>query len=267
MKHDGVRWFHRSLRTRLSIAAMLLLCALVAQASAIRYLQGGPPPQVASLQKPLAALPMHLGSWHAVPSDARLPEHTASSGEAPEQPSEGEGQTRGRSDGEALLRFATERLRRDYRHERSGQRVAVWIAYSPDGADRQHHPEVCLSVAGQQEDPKGRGRLAVGDQPQPIRRYRFVDGQRGQWLFYWYYTLRPEPTAGSGTLRMLYHRIRHRPASVTIEVFAPDTGRANLAEVQEFVARLDAELQKHLPDRAVRGSQPLSITVVRSDNT
>lgn len=224
---------------RVVVALTMLGAAVVAQAAAIRYFEGGEPLPVAGLSRPLGELPMNLEAWHAreIPAD------------------------------DPRLNFATDHLWREYVHRTSGQHVTVWIAYSTAGADRRHHPEICMAVAGQQEDRRARQAFRLPPDPRPIRQYRFRGAKENRWLFYWYYTLRAGREAKPETWRRFYQQIRQRPASLTIEVFAPESFDNSAEQARRFVALLDRALQEQLPSRAVRGSQPLPVAVVPGTQT
>lgn len=152
------------------------------------------------------------------------------------------------------LRYADEHVNRTYIHEASGQSIHLWMAYSMKGADRGHHPEVCMAVAGQPEDTSVRQTLALPGHVEPVQQYRFgVPGQR-QWVFYWHYTL---PTAEPPNLdawQRLRRRLVQRQASITIEVFAPEYKAEDAELARDFVRLIDAALQAHLPVNARRGS-------------
>ena len=119
-----------------------------------------------------------------------------------------------------------------------------------------------MAVAGQPEDPRGREALAVDEHNAPIQRFRYGHPGRYQFVYYWYYTL-PEPSdPGLSEIQRLYQQLRRRPASVTIQVFAPDRAVEDATVSREFVKLVDAALQPLLGPGAKRGSQRMPVMVI-----
>lgn len=194
----------------------------------------GPLP-VLELAKPLSQLPLELGEW--------------------------DGSDRPITDQKTL--YADEHFQRLYVHRRTGQSLLVWMAYSRDGEDRGHHPEVCMAVAGRPEDPSARQTVACPGHAAPLQQFRFgVPGDQ-QWVYYWHYTLVPPQTSQTTDLQRFYQRLHRRPASVTLEVFAPESQPTDGQEAREFALLLDGAMQSHLGPTAVRGSKRLPVTVIR----
>jgi EpsI family protein len=221
------------LATRSTMLGIVLAGALVAQAGLRRYLEAAGPLPAVPLAQPLARVPLQLQDWRGV-----------------DRPIE-----------DKRLLYADQRLQRTYRSGRN-QAVQVWLAYSRDGADRGHHPEVCMAVAGKPEDREARKTLFVAGHPAPVQQYRF--GRPGEYelVFYWYYTMFPPEQEGISPVQRLYQRLRRRPASLTIEVFAPEQSPEDAEAARRFVRLLDGAIQEHLPPTAVRGSRRIPVTVV-----
>ncbi len=220
------------LLTRWTLVLVLLGSGVLGQFALRRHLAAAGEPAPQSLQKPLAELPLVLRDWHG--QDQRI-------------------------DPERVI--GDEVLRRSYRRDPGGTTADVWLVYSRKGEDRLHHPEVCMAVAGQVEDPAGREAVAVPGHAAPVQQYRFGSGRTQQLVYYWHYTL---PTAARGqldALQLIHQHLLWRPASVTIEVFAPERSPDDRERAQDLVRQIDAALQSHLPPKAVRGSQRLLVRV------
>lgn len=222
------------LSSRAGLLIAFMAVAVVGQRALWAHLQVAAPPASIPLQKPLAELPMQFGDWQG--HDEPITDQRS--------------------------QYADEHLQRLYVHGKTGQVVSVWLVYSGTGADRGHHPEVCLAVAGQTEDPTVRAILDAPGHVQPIQQYRFLAGSRGQWVFYWHYTLPPPHDAQLDALQDAYRRIRTRAASLTLEVFAPESSANDVEAARQFVRALDAAVQEHVGADAVRGSQRAPVTVM-----
>lgn len=228
---------NRALLLRSAVATVLLLSGWFSLHAFQSHVQApGPLPSVA-LQQSLESLPRQLGDW--------------------------EGTDRPVTDPRSL--YADQHLQRLYVNTKSQQSLLVWIAYSEQGEDRGHHPEVCMAVAGRPEDPSARAAINVPGHAAPIQQYRFGTAGERQWVFYWHYTLVPRKTTETTELQRFYQRLHRRPSSVTLEVFAPERVNSDADGAREFVALLDKAIQPHLGDTAVRGSQRLPVTVLRAD--
>lgn len=217
----------------------VLMVALLAGAAAgqwawLRHLEAAAPALPTSLAQPLTALPQTLGDWH--------------------------GQDEAITDSRYL--YADQHLQRVYVHAKTKQVVTVWGAFSSTGTDRGHHPEVCLAVAGQTEDPTVRTLLELPGHAQPVQQYRFVSGDRGQWVFYWHYTLPALRDERLDATQAAYRNLHVRPASLTLEVFAPENGPRDVEAAREFVQLLDAAVQPLVGSTAERGSRRLPVTLV-----
>lgn len=217
--------------------AILLLLILggsaVAQAAVYRHLEAaGPTPQL-PLNKPLQALPKQIGDWVGVDQEITDP----------------------------MALYGDEHLERAYYNEKLRQRLVLWMVYSHDGRDRQHHPEVCHAVIGMPEDPSVRQTVDVGPGA-AIQQYRFGSPADAQWVFYWYYTLVPPADDTLTPLQQFYRGLSGRPASLTIEVFAPEQGENEGEHAREFAKLVDAAIQEHLVSPyGLRGSQRTPIAM------
>ncbi|MCA9245655.1 MAG: exosortase-associated EpsI family protein [Planctomycetales bacterium] len=212
----------------------LLGCTLLAQWFIERHLAPASALPPGELAHPLAALPLAIDGWR--------------------------GEDRQVLDERAL--YADQHLNRGYVNADGQQAALVWMAYSASGADRGHHPEVCMAVAGRPEDVSARREIEVPGHAAPIQQYRFGHEGDRQLVFYWYYTL---PTDGAEKLdgfQRAFRRFRSRPASVTVEVFAPEIDQFSAAAAQRFVAALDKQIQTLVGPTAVRGSQRIPVTVI-----
>jgi len=219
------------IQSRLWLIGLILLAAAGAQFFITRHLEAVDDVKPAALQKPLSAVPMTLGGWQG--RDLKLDEQET---------------------------FGDEALKRSYVHPQRKQRLVLWMVYSQVGADRAHHPEVCMAVAGLPEDRPARRSLPVAGHPEPIQQFRF--GRTGNWqrVFYWYYTLPRAHRSDVTALQKLYRRTHSRPSSLTIEVFAPESSCSE-ASAQEFVRLVDAAVQEHVGQGAVRESRRMPVAL------
>ncbi len=221
-----------TLTVRLSIAVLLLGSGLIFQKVLWSHLAVAETIEPGKLEQPLGSLPMTLGDWQG--QDLPI-------------------------DDDRLL-YADAHLRRVYVNTHSGQQVYVWMAYSTEGVDRGHHPEVCMRVAGQPEDRDSREKIHPPGHEAPVQKYRF--GNRGsyQWVYYWHYTFETPDDPRLDTIQKLYVKHRKRPPSITLEVFAGENSDDAGERADEFVFLLDAEMQSHTRG-ATRGSERLPVTI------
>ena len=223
---------------RLGIRALLILVFLAAAIAGAQALLGHLEPvgnpQPTPLRIPLSRLPYRLGEW--IGEDEPMDEQS---------------------------RYADEHLRRVYSNEALSRQVSVWAAYSGSGQDRIHHPEVCLAVAGQQEDRSAARSFQPTDDGGPIQQYRFVGTGTSQWVFYWHYMLPTTQAQQLDALQRVYQRMQNRPSSVTLEVFGPANNSEDETVIREFVALLDAAIRDHVGPDARRGSERLPVVVVQ----
>lgn len=218
---------------RLLSMGLILAAAVCAQVFLDRHVAAVVSQPSTSLQEPLSAFPQTLGPWEG--KDLKIGEREAGVGD------------------EAVKRVYVDPVRR--------QRLTLWMVYSKVGADRSHHPEVCMAVAGFPEDRSARRAFAVRGHPEPIVQYRFGRTGRRMRVFYWYYTLPGGATGELDGLQRHYRRTHFRPSSVTLEVFAAEN-ECDEAAAREFVARVDAAVQSHVGKGAVRESRRIPVTVI-----
>lgn len=218
-------------RVLLTLAVLaLILCASWALENHVR---GAADLNAVPLAAPLSELPLEVGPWRGV-----------------DRPIEDE-----------RLLYADAHVQRLYHDPQRNQALMLWIAYSSEGEDRGHHPEVCMAVAGQPEDPTGRAACRVPGHEAPVQQYRFGRPGRHQLVYYWHYTLHNPEMERLSPLQRIYSLSRYRPTSMTVEVFAPQVAEGDLEGAQEFVRRIDECLQKHVGPTAVRGSQRIPVTL------
>jgi hypothetical protein len=227
-----------TLSTRLVVICSLLLAASALQWVLWYYLESPGQLQPVELLKPIKDFPINLEQWRGF---AREPD-----------------------DDQKL--YGDEYIQRYYMDPSREQAVALWLTYSRIGDDRNHHPEVCMVAAGKVEDRAVRQTCPVEGAGDPVEQYRFTGpaGDR-QWVFYWHYTLPPPDEGQLHPLQRLYQRLRHRPSSITVEVFAPDNSPADVESARQFVRLVDAALREHVGPTAIRSSSRLNVTVVEPD--
>jgi hypothetical protein len=212
--------------TRLVLIGGLLGVGLTCQVILQRYVQAAGPAVVVPLSKPLAELPLVLGDWRGQ-----------------DQPVEDEREL-----------YADEHLKRTYQHRGRRQWLTLWMVYSREGVDRKHNPEICLVSAGRPEEPRGRAAIPVPGHPASVQQYCFGRPGNYQWVYYWHYTLNPPAAADRSPVQRFFQFVRQRPASVTIEVFAPEASSDDAEYAREFVGLVDAAIQDFVGPNAVRGS-------------
>ena len=139
------------------------------------------------------------------------------------------------------------------------------MVYSRVGEDRGHNPELCMAVAGQPEDPTAREIFPVEGHPVGVYQYRFGRPGDRQLVYYWHYTLVPPPEPGIDQIQRLYQRRRQLPASLTIELFAPELTPEDGKYAREFVHLVDQAVQEYVGPTAVRGCDSLPIFTVGGD--
>jgi hypothetical protein len=216
---------------------LVLAAALAGQNCLQQYLAeaGAIPPL--PLTKSLAELPWKLGKWRGedLPID------------------------------DARQLYGDDYVQRTYWDTEGNQVLSIWIVYSRDGQDRGHHPEVCMGVAGKMEDVRVRQTVDVPGHEQPVQQYRFGQDGESVWVYYWHYTL-PSPKSDElDAVQRAYQKLHVRPASMTLEVFAPERASTDVAGAQDFVRLVDAAIQDFVGPTAVRGSHRLPVTVINRD--
>ena len=227
-----------TLMTRMAIVCPLLFSAFTLQFILWRYLEAPGPLQPVELLKPLEQFPYELGAWRGIDREP--------------------------NDDQKL--YGDQYIQRFYVDESQEQSVALWLTYSRLGDDRNHHPEVCMIAAGKREDRAVRQTCPVEGSGEPVEQYRF-QGPAGdsQWVFYWHYTLPPPDNSELHPWQRIYQRLRHRPSSITVEVFAPENSPSDVEFARQFVRLVDASLKEHVGPTAIRGNRRLQVTVVEPD--
>ena len=209
----------------------LLLVAALANAAMYRGIQKAGTIPAVPLRKPLAELPHEFGDWVGV--DNQTPEK---------------------------LMYGDDHLDRTYQNRRTGQTLSVWIIFSKTAEDRAHYPERCMEVAGRPEDKASRATCLDGPphdgsgKHEPVQIYRFGYPGHYQRVFYWHYTMEPDDSDLDDWTRVL-RRLRSRPSSVTLQVFAAEPDPEAVPGAIGFVELLDAAFQEFLPPSAVRGNK------------
>lgn len=222
---------------RFIVVVIVVAVGLIAQSALMAHLEGVHAIEPGKLLRPLSDFPAELGPWQG--KDEEIEEN---------------------------LKYGDDHLQRVYRHARTGQPIALWMIYSHKGKDREHHPEVCMAARGLPEDPSEREKIEVPGHEKPVQKYRYGFLGEQQLVYYWYYTL-PSKQGELTSVQRFYHNMRQPPASVTIEIFAPQGAELHAAPAEEFMRLVDAEMQELLPPAAVRGSFRKPVSLTRVDET
>lgn len=162
--------------------------------------------------------------------------------------------------------FADQLLSRTYFSAGGDSAVHLYAVYSHSGADREHHPEICIrDVGGAREDRQFRGVVHLdAGQRRTAQRFRFQTGiGRFTTVYYWHYTLDPAPVAGQSLLQALHERLSRRAPSITVQV-ATDAAPETLGDLeQSFLAAVDRTMvERILPPTARIGCERLPIRLV-----
>jgi hypothetical protein len=218
------------------------VAALLAQLMLKAHLQADGGAAFPELTRPLAALPTRLGDWQGrdLPDLASL---------------------------RARLPFADDVLSRGYTLA-EGPAARLYAVYSRAGADREHHPEICVrEVGGAAEDPAFAATLYLdAAQRRPVRRFRFRMGtEPAVAVYYWHYTLDAPVREGESLLQGLHRRLSRRAPSVTVQV-ATTAPPEELPRVERtLLPAVDAALTAAvLPATARPGCERLPIRKVLS---
>ena len=221
---------------RIILVTTILVVSLLAERLLRSHVLAAGSPPVVALAAPLAELPRAVGQFHGL--DLRADD--------------------------AATQFADAHLLRRYVSD-EGLSAIVWLAYSRDGSDRLHHPEVCMSVAGMPEDEDARTSVNPMRLGAPIQRYRFGNPGNHTWIYYWHYTMRADRPVEQTSMQSLFQTLRYRPASLTVEVFAEDQPVQQTSKLDDFVVRLENVIQDFVGPNAVRGSGRVPVQVIRRD--
>ena len=212
------------------------------------HLTNAPLTAPATLTKPLAAFPVTLAptgsqSW----SGHDLPASPASA----EQ-----------------LSFADQFIQRRYVEAASRSCVELFVVFSSQGRDREHHPEICVrDVGGAQEDAAARQLIKLGEKA-TAQRFCFRQGyQPPLTIYYWHYTLTGDeaPYGPRDILYRLHERLTRRRASVTVEVSTYLPRGALPAVEADLLPTLHNQLLTHLPSGTKTGCDRLPIRLAGGD--
>jgi hypothetical protein len=167
---------------------------------------------------------------------------------------------------EKLPYTADDLLLRDYRRPGGGPPIQVYAAYSRQGEDRKHHPEVCIrEVTGAPEDLDARARVGVdATGKRQVQRFVFRTDTVGKTtVYYWHYTFLPaEP---GGFLKTLHQRLGQQAPSVTVQASVPTDDPAILKQLEtEFLPAMDLALRQTIvPESAVMDATRLPIALLK----
>lgn len=157
--------------------------------------------------------------------------------------------------------FADSFLSRDYASEDAT--LNLYVVYSHDGKDREHHPEICVrDVGGATEDTALRGLVPLDEaDTRIIQRFCFRIGtQPPTMVYYWHYTFPlADATATLTPLQRLHQEFQQRPPSVTVQVACNGSPAALALVEKEFLPRIDQELRQVLPSGVRLGRERLPI--------
>ncbi len=157
-------------------------------------------------------------------------------------------------------------LYRTYVESKTRVPVQVYMVYSREGTDRDHHPEVCIrDVAGAPEDSAFRKIIFLDkDKTRAVQRFRFQTGtDEYTTVYYWHYTIRPKVTGNESALQTLHNVVGKRAPSITVQVSTLGRGRALKEIEQDLLPEFDKILRdKLLPDTARMGCNRMRVTVI-----
>jgi hypothetical protein len=143
----------------------------------------------------------------------------------------------------------------------------LYVVYSRIGADRKHHPEVCLrEVGGAPEVAAARQILYVDAARQrSVQRFQFRTGvARLVTVYYWHYTFPRIPPEGQSLLQQLHQRLGRWPPSITVQVATTGGARQRAVVEETFLPAVDAALRQGvLPANARMACDRLPIRAVR----
>ena len=162
--------------------------------------------------------------------------------------------TQARAATRAKLAFDVEDLTvRAYQSTR-GDHARLYMIHTRSGEDRKHHPEICVrDVSGAPEDLAFRRQVPLsGDGA--AQRFRFHTGPgRSMVMYYWHYTLAPDPAPGRTGLQRLHQELGVSAPSVTVQVSAAgDDPRAIEAIEGQLLPALDRAARERLLPKDTR---------------
>jgi hypothetical protein len=96
-----------------------------------------------------------------------------------------------------------------------------------------------------------------------VQQYRYGHLGQQQLVYYWHYRLPSQNGEKLDRLQSFYRASRQLPASLTIEIFAPQRTEDEEKAATEFMRQTDALVQKMVGDGAVRGNdrKPVSLNI------
>ncbi len=241
-----------SLALRLICVAGLLAAGIVVNILLSAHINKGSEEAFPELRRPLAELPERL-------EGAGSGESAAPAWAGQEHP--------GRAAVAKQVPFADEMLYRVYQSA-GGQSALLYAAYSRQGEDRKHHPEICMrEAAGAPEDLLARAEIPLdADGERLAQRFRFrVETGRHLHLYYWHYTFSPSgPVPHETMLRHLHRRLIASPPSISVQVTTYAAG-ADLEVVERsLLPAVDAALRENLlPEGTLVGHDRIPITLLR----
>jgi hypothetical protein len=198
-----------SLTLRLLIATACLALGVAVQGALQAHLHRADADGSVALVRPLADLPRQL--IDPAPLDGTPP----LSWQGEDDPEE----ARCRAD--KHFHWADELIYRSYRPSDGGPAVRVYLVYSRDARDREHHPETCIrDWQGLPEELSQRAVLSLHRQEsRPVQRFRFRRGPEAYTtVYYWHYSLETPIEPGRSWLQILHRRLSMAAASVTAQV-------------------------------------------------
>jgi exosortase len=145
----------------------------------------------------------------------------------------------------------------------AGQAAALYLVYSRNGQDRDHHPEICLGeAAGATEIQKARQTIplqAVANRLALRTCYQTQHLQRTT-IYYWHYTLVPSDDDSQSFLQRLYLKYRESWPSLTVQVQTNQSSAAVTEAIETtLLPEIDRWLQMNLPASAKVGHERRSI--------
>jgi exosortase/archaeosortase family protein len=224
----------------LAVVAAGLIAALISQIALNAHLHAADGIAEVRLVQSLSRFPVSLGAWslsqESPPDRATLPYYNA----------------------------ANDRLSKVYFAPTPSEHPVchLWMVHFHDGSDRRHHPLVCFRVAGYEEAPEGHGLVPLEGQDAPARRFCFTRQDAKSYVYYWHYTLEPAESERLSYLQRTYQEMGVQRPSLTVQVFTSASNPGQLAKAEEFIRRVDKQLQEHLPPNARRGHETLPVKYV-----
>jgi hypothetical protein len=120
-----------------------------------------------------------------------------------------------------------------------------------------------MKARGLPEDPSARQVVEAPGHAKPVQLYRYGHVGEQQLVFYWHYRLPSKNAESLDYFQRVYHDTRNPPASLTIEIFAPQQSDNDVGGATDFMLAADAALQDFVGQNALRGHdrKPVSLTL------